>query len=244
MKAVILAAGKGTRMGELTRNRPKPLLQVGSCSAIEHVIRGLTSSGFSEVVIVTGYLGEQVRALLGDGSALGARIRYVQQDEQKGTAHALLIAREAVAGEDFLLCFADILTSASNYERLREVFYSEKCEIAAGCRRVDDPWRGAAVYVNDQNEVLQIVEKPPVGTSTTPWNHAGLYCFRNSIYMELEKVQPSSRGELEVTDAVATVIRSGRLVKLVEIEGYWKDLATAQDVAEANADLERFAAIP
>lgn len=238
MKAVILAAGKGTRMGDITRTTPKPLVPVAGIPAIERIVRALHSQAFKELLIVTGHLGDQIRAHLGDGSALGVSINYFHQETQEGTAHAVRLTRDAIGKSDFLLCFGDILTSAENYGHMRDIFYAENCEATAGCRRVEDPYRGAAVYVDEQMRVTKIIEKPPKGTSTTNWNHAGMYCFHASVFDRIEKIQRSIRNEYEIVEAVAGMVKDGKLVRLVELQGLWKDLATPEDVREAEELLQ------
>src|SRR5207237_8956051 len=136
-----------------------------------------------------------------------------------------LRSRERIGGEDLLLTFTDILTTPANYARMRAVFDSERCDVTAAIRNVGDPCKGAAIYLEAENDIVRIVEKPPRGTSTTPWGHAGLYCFRSEIFSYLERIGPSARGEYEVTDAVALMIAEGKRVKAVELQGMWKDLA-------------------
>jgi dTDP-glucose pyrophosphorylase len=234
MKLVILAAGRGTRMGDITRRIPKPMLPVAGMPAVERVIRSAAEHGFRNFVVVTGYLAEQVRGHLRDGSQWGVHISCVQQDEQNGTASALLLTENAVAGDDLLLGFADIMTSPENYARMRDAFYAGNCDVVGALRHVDDPWRAAAVYVDTEMNIERMVEKPPPGTSTTHWAHAGMYCFRNEVFRYLRNVQPSARGEYEVTDAVAAMITDKKRVRGVELTGYWKDLATLDDLRDAE----------
>jgi dTDP-glucose pyrophosphorylase len=221
-------------MGEITRTTPKPLIPVAGIPALTRVITAAASQGFREFVVVTGYLGNLVRERLGDGHQFGVTINYVHQEHQTGTGSALLLTREAVGDSDLLLCFADILTSPENYGAMRNRFDQEQCDITAALRRVDDPWRAAAVYVDGQMNIERIIEKPPIGSSTTPWAHAGMYCFRSEIYGYVENIQPSPRGEYEVVDAVAQMIAEGKRVRGMELTGYWKDLATPEDVREAE----------
>jgi NDP-sugar pyrophosphorylase family protein len=238
LKVVVLAAGRGTRMGELTALVPKPMVSVGGIPAIERVIRAAKSQGFSDFIIVTGYLAEQVRGHLGNGASLGVEVQYVHQEEQTGTATALILTEPKVGESDLLLCFSDIMTSPENYSRLRDRFYRDKCDVVGALRRVDDPWRAAAVYVDEQMRILRMVEKPPQGTSTTPWAHAGMYCFRPEIFKYLKQVSLSARGEYELVDAVMPMIRDGKRVFGEELIGYWKDLATPYDIREAERMIE------
>lgn len=235
MVAVILAAGRGTRMGELTRACPKPLVPVLDRPAIEWVIDGSISAGIGRAVVVTGYLSDQVREALSGYRTGEIRIEFVLQETQDGTAHALKLTQQAVGGRDVLLAYADIMTSPENFAAVVRRFYDDRCDLTAAVRDAGDPWRAAAVYVNESDDIERIIEKPPVGTSTTPWSHAGMYCFSNAIYKYLDRVQPSARGEYEVTDAVQMMVKEGLRCRIVELSGYWKDLATPEDIRAAEA---------
>ncbi len=231
--AVVLAAGRGTRMGKLTETVPKPLVPVLGKPALHWVLGGLSSVGVRRVVIVTGYLSELVKeATVGFGGN-SLDIVFVEQKYQLGTADALKLTHAVVGGAPVLLAFADIMTSPENYRALLQRFFEDSCDLTAGVRNMGDPYRSAAVYVDDANNILNIIEKPEKGKSATRWSHAGMYCFSNMIFSYLEKVQPSARGEYEVTDAVKMMIESRQKCRMVEFHGYWKDLATPEDVAEA-----------
>lgn len=235
--AVVLAAGRGTRMGKLTESCPKPLLPVLGRPALFWVLDGLIAAGIRRVVIVTGYLAEQIVAAL-DEYADRMDIRYVHQDEQKGTGHAMALTRKEVRQSPVLLAFADIMTSLENFSAMVRPFADGGCDVTAAVRDAGDPWRAAAVYMDDQGRITRIVEKPPVGTSTTPWSHAGMYCFSSEIYDYLERLQPSARGEYEITDAVQMMIADGKRCCGVELKGYWKDLAGPDDIVAAEAVMQ------
>lgn len=232
---VILAAGRGTRMGELTKSMPKPLVPVLGRPAIEWVIDGMVSAGIRRIVIVIGYLGDMVIDALTGYRNDAVELVFVRQDEQLGTAHALKLTREAAVESAVLLAFADIMTSPENFMAMVQDFRRDNCALTAAVRDAGDPWRAAAVYVDDEWNIDRIIEKPPVGTSTTPWSHAGMYCFANKIYDFIDQVKPSSRGEYEVTDAVQMMISEKLHCRAVELHGYWKDLATPEDIAAAEA---------
>ena len=122
MLAVILAAGRGTRMGALTEHTPKPLLCVKGRPIIEHILAGLRGAGVGEAVIITGYRGEQIEAHLGDGSRFGLRLTYRRQERPEGTAKALLLAAEAAAHAPFVLSWGDIVITPPNYATLAAEF--------------------------------------------------------------------------------------------------------------------------
>lgn len=234
VKAVILAAGKGTRMGDLTRDTPKPLIPVAGRPALTHILGGLCDQGFRDVVMVTGYRGDALKSLFRDGKALGLSIEYLVQEVLDGTARALLLTREAVGNRAALMTFGDILIPAHNYQRLRRELESTGASVVAAVRRMPDPAKGAAVYCHPNFTIERIVEKPPPGSSKTPFGHAGLYAFTPDFFGDLDSAPISPRGEYEIADAVNAAIGRGAHVRALELEGYWKDIGTPEDLREAE----------
>ena len=222
-------------MRELTADRPKHLLQVGKRSLLEHLILAIARGGVTEFVIITGYFGNQIEEHLGDGARFGLRFHYLRQERQDGTGSAARLARSEVGDHPFLLTFGDILVSPENYPRLIESFEKEPCDGLLSLVEMEDPYRGAAVYVDAELRVTRIVEKPPAGTSTTPWNNAGLFIFSPLIFEYLERLTPSSRGEYELTQAIADMIADGRRVRALPLRGFWGDVGTPEDLARFRA---------
>jgi len=237
MMAVILAAGRGTRMGALTERAPKPLLLLRGRPIIEHILMGLRAAGVNEAVIVTGYRGEQIEAHLGDGQRLGLSLSYRRQTRPDGTARALLLAGDAVGSRDFVLSWGDIVVTPANYAALTADFARTRCDVLLMVNDVDDPWRGAAVYVDEHWRVTRVIEKPPRGASRTRWNNAGIFVFTPLIFSYAERLQPSARGEYELPQAIAMMIGDGRLVRACPLRGFWSDLGTPEDLAAAECDL-------
>ncbi len=238
MKGVILAAGKGTRMRELTKDRPKPMLEVAKRSILEHIFDALKQANIRELVVVTGYFANIIEDHFGDGSNFGMKITYVRQEVQDGTGSALLLTEPVLKDEPhFFMTYGDIITSPENYPRFIRAYEERPCDAQLALSWVDDPWRGAAVYL-DGDRVIDIVEKPPKGTSKSNWNNAGLYVFRNMIYDYLKKIDLSPRGEYELTDAIKLMIKDGRDVRGVKLSGYWGDMATPEDIERMTKILE------
>lgn len=231
---VLLAAGRGSRMGVLTAKTPKPLLPVLEKPALHRVLDGLIAAGIRRFIVVTGYMSDLVRTATEGYGGDAVEIHFVHQDEQHGTGHAVQLTREAVNGAPVFLAFTDIMTSAGNYTAMVRKYRECNCDIVAAVRDAGDPWRAAAVYVNSAGAIERIIEKPQKGSSTTPWSHAGMYCFSNSIFDYIEQLQPSARGEYEITDAVQMMVADGRKSRAVELHGYWKDLASPQDIIAAE----------
>ncbi len=230
-KAVVLAAGRGTRMKSLTDDRPKPMLPLNGRPMLAHQIDRFAAAGVTRVCIVIGYRGEMIREYFDKHPPRGVEIEYVVQDVPNGTGSAALLARDFVGNCEFLLTFGDILVDPRVYLKLYD--RSSGSEIVLALARVDDPYRGGAVYVED-GRVVKIIEKPPRGTSTTNFISAGIYLFRDRIFNDLEKLTPSSRGEYDLTDAIQSTVRSGQVVRCFEVPGFWRDIGRPEDLKPAS----------
>jgi UDP-N-acetylglucosamine diphosphorylase / glucose-1-phosphate thymidylyltransferase / UDP-N-acetylgalactosamine diphosphorylase / glucosamine-1-phosphate N-acetyltransferase / galactosamine-1-phosphate N-acetyltransferase len=227
-KAVVLAAGKGTRMGDLTAELPKPMLLVAGKPLLEHVLDRLRQSGIEAVFIVAGYRAEKIEQYF---SSYPLHITFGRQDVIDGTARAALLAREFVGDDTFLLTYGDILTDPENYVGISaSLELNPDVASVLGVKQVDDPWQGAAVY-EAQGRVTKIVEKPAAGTSHTHWDSAGLYAFRAAFFQELAQVTPSVRGEYELTSAIQNQLAAGLRLEIYELAGLWRDVGRPEDLA-------------
>ena len=233
MKGVILAAGKGTRMLPLTLRRPKPLVPLLDRPLIEHIITGARDAGVDHIALVIGYLGDHIVAAFGDGGRLGVRLEYIRQEEARGTGQAALLAEQFVGDDSFFMSWGDIIVPPENYRTVVGAFEEGVTDAVLSLNEVEDPYEGAAVYVRE-GFVERIVEKPPRGSSTTNFNNAGLFVWRADIFDRLRRLRPSARGELELPDAVQEMIREGRRIRGVRIEGYWSDVARPATVLALN----------
>lgn len=222
-------------MGALTERTPKPLLRVHARPILEHILLGLRAAGVDHAVIVTGYLGHQIEAYLADGRELGLRLEYRHQDTPDGTARALLLARNALAEEPFVLSWGDIIVPTRHYARIVATYQADPCDALLSLNHVDDPWRGAAVYVDEAMRVSDLIEKPPRGSSTTTWNNAGVFVFDPIVLDYAARLPRSARGEFELPQALTAMISDGRNVRALPVDGYWSDLGTPEDLAAAEA---------
>jgi NDP-sugar pyrophosphorylase family protein len=237
--AVILAAGRGTRMKGLTEDVPKPMLPIAGRPLLEHIVLTLRSAGIERFVVVTGYRAERIESHFGDGARVGAEMVYRRQEVQDGTARALLLAREAIGGRDFLLGWGDILAEPSNYPALLGAFAAKPCGGVLAVNWVEDPCRGAAVYVDADNRIERIVEKPPPKTASTHWNNAGIGVFRRALFEHCATVKPSARGEYEIPDALTSMLAAGLEIYAFPLSGFWSDVGTPEDLARAERLLSR-----
>jgi UDP-N-acetylglucosamine diphosphorylase / glucose-1-phosphate thymidylyltransferase / UDP-N-acetylgalactosamine diphosphorylase / glucosamine-1-phosphate N-acetyltransferase / galactosamine-1-phosphate N-acetyltransferase len=231
-KAVVLAAGRGTRMRELTADLPKPMIEVRGKPVLQHIVEGLRDAGVRRFVVIVGYHAEAVRRFFGDGRRHNVDIEYVTQTVQDGTGRVVNLAGSFVGDSPFILSYGDILISPVNYKRV--VNLPDDCEAIITVTRGEDVSKGGAVFVNEQMELVDLREKPKTGEPTSPWYNAGLYAFRSSIFGFIAKLQPSPRGEYELTDAVRDLAHSGKKVKALELTGEWADVRDPEILAKLN----------
>lgn len=232
-RAVLLAAGRGTRLGALTATTPKPMLQVGGKPILHRILGGLADGGIRQVVVVTGHAAEVLEEATGDGSLWGLRIQYARQLLPEGTARAVSLARDFAAAEPFFVGWGDIVVDAGNYAKVIEGARSSGG--ALGVNEVEDPAHGAAVYFDEQSRIQRIVEKPAPGTSSTRWNNAGLMVLPPEIWRHIDALQPSPRGEYELPEAVANLIAEGHDIRAVPLSGPWFDIGTPESLQAARA---------
>ncbi|MBV9491055.1 MAG: nucleotidyltransferase family protein [Verrucomicrobia bacterium] len=230
--AVILAAGRGTRMRELTEEIPKPMVRVAGRPILERIVTGLASAGIQRILIVVGYRKSAITAHFGDGSRFGARINYVEQKTPDGTGRVVTLAQPFTGSSPFLLSYGDILVDPAFYPRLMEL---GEADALLSIRRSTDVSKGGAVYLNAASEVIDLKEKPnPQEVASTPWYNAGIYAFRQSVFPYIARLQPSPRGEYELTDAIRAMVHAGEKVRTVEITGDWADVRDPEVLAELN----------
>ncbi len=231
-KAVLLAAGRGTRMRELTAELPKPMIEVRRKPVLRHIVEGLRDAGVRQFLVVVGYRAEVVQKYFGSGTNLGVEIAYATQVVQDGTGRVVDLAREFVGGSPFILSYGDILVDPLNYQRMTRL--ENDTEAIISVRRNEDVTQGGAVFLNDALELVDLREKPKPGEPTSPWYNAGLYAFRPTIFAFTAKLQPSPRGEYELTDAIRDLAQSGRKVKALELTGEWADVRDPEILAQLN----------
>ena len=231
-KAVLLAAGRGTRMRELTQELPKPMLPVRGKPVLQHIIEGLREAGLADFLIIVGWHGEVVREFFSDGSKLGVRMEYVTQVVQDGTGKVVELAREFAGSEPFALSYGDILIAPENYPRICAALTG--AEAVVSVKRNEDVTQGGAVFVNENFELIDLREKPKPGEPTSPWYNAGVYAFRPSIFAYIAKLERSPRGEFELTDAIRNLALAGNKVQALELTGDWADVRDPEILAQLN----------
>jgi len=231
-KAALLAAGRGTRMRELTQELPKPMLQVRGKPVLQHIIEGLRDAGLTDFLIIVGWRAEVVSNFFGDGSRFGVRIEYATQVVQDGTGKVVELARDFVGRDPFILSYGDILVAPENYLRIRAALTGTEAVVSV--KRSDDVSQGGAVFVNEKFELIDLREKPKPGEPTSPWYNAGIYAFRSSIFDHIAKLERSPRGEFELTDAIRNLALAGNKVQALELAGDWADVRDPEILAQLN----------
>ncbi len=248
MKAVILAAGKGTRMKELTNELPKPMLRVQGKPILEHIIGGILAAGVRDIFIVTGYRAETIEGHFGDGARFGARIAYGRQLVQDGTGKAPEVAQAFVGNSPFILTYGDILVKPETYGQMIQRFTSEDFSGVITVTRGEDVTKGAVNCFDTHFCLKRLIEKPTqaqleelrregwLKPGDPVWYNAGIYIFRPVVYEFTAKLQKSPRNEYELTDAVIAMIGSGHRVAGLEIQGRWVDVRDPEVLAQLERE--------
>ena len=243
MKAIILAAGKGTRMKELTNEIPKPMLRVQGRPILEHILTGLISAGIREVCIVTGWRAEVVEGHFGDGGQWGVRIVYARQTVQDGTGKAPEVAKGFVGADEFLLTYGDILVKAETYPRMVARFGEGAFSGLITVTQGQDVTKGGLNFFDSQFCLKRLIEKPNaeqieqlrregwLKPGDPVWYNAGIYVFRPVVFDFTTRLQKSPRGEYELTDAISAMVAAGHRLAGLEIEGRWVDVRDPEVLA-------------
>ena len=243
MKAVILAAGKGTRMRELTNEVPKPMLKVQGKPILEHIVRGLLSAGIREICIITGWREEVIKAHFGDGSQFGAAISYAHQAVQDGTGKAPELARAFVGTDDFLLTYGDILVKPETYQQMIQRFGEDQFSGLLTVTHGEDVTKGGLNFFDESFCLKRLIEKPSAAQveqlrqegwlkpGQPVWYNAGIYIFRPVVFTFTEKLEKSPRGEYELTDAISALVATGHRLAGLEIVGRWVDVRDPEVLA-------------
>lgn len=243
MKAVILAAGKGTRMRELTSEIPKPMLKVQSKPILEHIVEGVIATGIRDIFIVTGWHAEVIENHFGDGSKWNVRIAYGRQVVQDGTGKAPELAKDFVGASPFLLTYGDILVKPETYQQMVHRFGEDYFSGLITVTRGQDVTKGGLNFFDEKFCLRRIVEKPSAEQVETlrgegwlkagepVWYNAGIYIFKPSLFEFTAELQKSPRGEYELTDAINALLATHHKIAGLEIQGRWVDVRDPEVLA-------------
>ena len=231
LKGLILSGGAGTRLRPITHTSAKQLVPVANKPVLFYGIEALVAAGIEDLgIVIAPETGEEIRAAVGDGSALGARVTYIPQERPLGLAHAVLTAEEFIENSPFVMYLGDNLLR-DGITDLVETFRAEGPEALILLTKVADPWHYGVAELNG-TDVVRLVEKPADPPSDMAL--VGVYMFTPSIFEAARAIEPSARGELEITDAIQYLIDAERKVESHTVSGWWKDTGQLADILEAN----------
>ncbi|MBS1716923.1 MAG: NTP transferase domain-containing protein [Armatimonadetes bacterium] len=233
MKGVILAAGKGSRLYPITHHMAKPLLPLANRPTMHYAFDRLKEMGISEVCVVVGENEQEMKSALGDGSQFGLKLAFARQTEPKGLAHAVSFTEEFVDGDSFCLYLGDAIYSQSMV-RFAKRFQESGCANLNIVKVVPDPSRFGIAFTEGER-ITKLVEKPV--NPPTNLAMAGLYFFGPKIWKAIDGLEPSGRGEYEITDAIQRLVDMGETVLAGVYEGEWFDTGTLDSFLETSAFL-------
>jgi glucose-1-phosphate thymidylyltransferase len=236
MKALILAGGAGTRLRPITHTRAKQLVPVANKPILFYGIEAMVAAGITEIGVIVGDTRAEVMEALGDGGRFGAAITYVPQDAPLGLAHCVLIARDFLGDDDFVMYLGDNLLEqdlaafVAAFESARAGDEPPAAQILL--KRVPDPHRFGIATLDADGHVMALVEKP--ADPPTDLALVGVYLFTARVHDAVAAIQPSTRGELEITDAIQWLVDRGERVRCELLSGWWIDTGKLTPLLEAN----------
>jgi glucose-1-phosphate thymidylyltransferase len=230
LKGLILSGGRGTRLRPLTYTSAKQLVPVANKPVLFYGIEAMADAGIREIGVVVGDTQAEIRAAVGDGARWGVQVEYIEQDAPRGLAHAVKISEPFIGTDAFVVYLGDNLLNKGITRFVRE-FDREKPAAQILLARVPDPQMFGVAELRD-GAVVRLVEKPaePIGDLAL----VGVYMFGPEVFTSVNRIKPSARNELEITDAIQDLIDRGLTVRPQIVEGWWKDTGKLEDMLEAN----------
>ncbi|OUC95298.1 glucose-1-phosphate thymidylyltransferase [Streptosporangium minutum] len=231
MKALVLAGGSGTRLRPITHTSAKQLVPVANKPVLFYGLEAIAAAGIREIGIVVGDTQAEIEAAVGDGSALGLQVTYIRQHAPLGLAHAVLIARDYLGDDDFVMYLGDNFI-LGGINGIVDRFVHDRPSAQIMLTRVGDPRQFGVAELDAGGRVVGLEEKPADPKSDLAL--VGVYLFTPAIHEAVAELKPSWRGELEITDAIQWLIQEGHEVESTVISGYWKDTGNVTDMLEVN----------
>lgn len=245
MKGLILSGGSGTRLRPITHTSAKQLVPIANKPILFYGIEDMAAAGIKDIGIVVGETGDEIREAVGDGSAFGVTVTYIQQDAPKGLAHCVLIARDFLGDDDFVMYLGDNMLEqgltefvegfesqrkAADSPTLHDDVVTPNAQILL--TKVDDPSRFGVAVVDEVGHIVELIEKPTDPPSDLAL--VGVYLFDPSIHEAVRAIDPSPRGELEITDAIQWLVDQGHRVRQEVLTGWWLDTGKKDPLLESN----------
>ena len=232
MKGLILSGGKGTRLYPLTYTRAKQLIPVANKPVLVRVIEAIREAGVQEIGIVVGHTAPEIRSALGDGAQWDVSLTYIHQDSPDGLAHAVKISREFLRDDPFVMFLGDNVIQGGISQLIRD-FASSDWHSQIVLKEVDNPSAYGVAELRADGSIAQLIEKPAVPPSNLAL--VGIYMFDRHVFEAVDAIQPSARGEYEITDAIQWLVDHGRRVFPHVHRGWWIDTGKPTDMLEANS---------
>jgi len=230
LKGLVLSGGAGTRLRPITHTSAKQLVPVANKPVLFYGLEALRDAGITDIGIIIGDTGDEIREAIGDGSALGVRVTFIPQSAPLGLAHAVLTAEDFLGDSPFVMYLGDNLLRDGITPLVQE-FRASDPDAMILLQHVPNP-SSYGVAVLDGDRVVNLEEKPAQPRSDLAL--VGVYMFTPTILDAAKKIEPSARGELEITDAIQLLIDQGRRVEPHVVTGWWKDTGQVEDMLEAN----------
>ncbi|MGE5264970.1 MAG: glucose-1-phosphate thymidylyltransferase [Acidobacteriota bacterium] len=231
MKGLILSGGKGTRLRPFTYTGAKQLVPVANKPVLFYAIEDLVEAGITDIGIVIGDTGDQVREAVGDGAAFGARVTFIPQDAPRGIAHGIKIASEFIGTDKFVLFLGDNFIRGGIVPQV-SAFRDSSMNAQIILYRLEDPSSMGVAVLGDNGRVQRLIEKPKQFVS--PYAVIGIYMFDHHVFEAVNSIKPSARGELEITDTIQYLIDHGLDVCAHLLDSWWIDTGKMADILEAN----------
>ncbi len=232
MKGLILAGGKGTRLRPLTFTSAKQLIPVANKPVLFRVIEAIREAGIEDIGIVVGDTADEIKKAVGRGKRWGANITYIEQDAPLGLAHAVKISREFIGDDRFVMFLGDNVIEGGISTLIAE-FANSEWNSQIVLTRVDPPEQFGVAELSDDGRIIQLIEKPKEPPSDLAL--VGIYMFDQTVFEAVENIEPSWRGELEITDAIQWLVTAGYQVFPYVHHGWWIDTGKMEDMLDANS---------
>jgi glucose-1-phosphate thymidylyltransferase len=232
LKGLILSGGKGTRLRPITHTSAKQLVPVANKPVLFYGIEAMAAAGIERVgIVIAPETGAEIKEAAGDGSQFGVRIEYIVQDQPLGLAHAVLTAERFLGDDAFVMYLGDNLLQGGITD-LVDAFRTSQPDALILLTPVPDPENYGVAELSPTGQVVQLIEKPP--QPATDLALVGVYMFTDAVHAATHAIEPSARGELEITDAIQHLVDGGLRVEPHVVRGWWKDTGRLEDMLEAN----------